>query len=237
MKLIEHNTEKCWASDAQAQAIELLQETKTGFATVHGYVSTSGYVTPQTADINFITKFNIMRVYERAIAALSELHFEDVKEELLKSKFGTIPINELRAAFFERVTSEIDSMQKTLDGDRSDAHREAHDRNYIGIAPAVKVHLKTKKDGDIRKPIIFKEYPLVESIMIGMIEIGRTITEAGEYKIVKSGLPVTISNIVKSKLPRSAKLKFLSLKEDNFKSISIGGTEIIPDDIAGMFTW
>ncbi len=237
MKLLDHNGEKFWASDAQANAIELLQETKTGFATVHGYVSTTGYVSPQTADINFITKFNVMRVYERAIAALSSLEFADVEKELSKSKFANLPPADLKKAFTDRVESEIASMQKTLDGDRSDAHREAHDRNYIGLAPSVKVHLKTEKDGEIRKPILYKDYPLVESIMIGMIEIGRTITESGEYKVVNSGLPVTISNIIKSKLPRSAKLKFLSLKEDNFKSISVGGTEIVPEDIAGMFTW
>jgi hypothetical protein len=237
MKLLDHNGEKFWASDAQASAIELLQETKTGFATVHGYVSTSGYVSPQTADINFITKFNVMRVYERAIAALCVIKFDDVADELKKSKFGSMAVGDLKKAFEDRIASEIASMQKTLDGDRSDAHREAHDRNYINLAPSVKVHLKTEKDGEIRKPILYKGYPIVESIMIGMIEIGRTITEAGEYKAVNNGLPVTISNIIKSKLPRSAKLKFLSLKEDNFKSISVGGTEIVPDDIAGMFTW
>lgn len=237
MKLVEHNSQKFWASDAQAQAIELLQETKTGFATVHGYVSTSGYLTPQKADINFITKFNVMNVYERAIEDMSSMKFDDIKEELLKSKFGDHSIPELQQAFDDRIAAEIASMQKTLNGERDDARRESHDRNYIGLAPAIKVHLKTANDNGIKKPVDFKGYPLAETIMIGMIEIGRTITEAGEYKVVNSGLPVTISNIIKKHLRRSAKIKFLSLKEDNFDSISLGGTEIIPEDIAGMFTW
>lgn len=234
------NGNEFWASARQAAAIQTLIETrKGGFAQVKGYVSVSNRLQPETANFTCLTRFDTSRLYARKIAAITELQLDDIVDAIAREpkllaaqKDGT-----LEKAFEDRKMKEIESMEKTLVGDRDDARRAAHDRCYCGIDAGIKVHYKTEKGEDgLKHPIIVDGLPIAESIMISFIEISREVLVEGEYKKVNSGVPVLISNAINSKLPKSCKLKTVSLKEDNFDSVVIDRNTIVPKDIAGDFT-
>lgn len=242
MKFVVYNTEsgcefRC--TEAQRDTIKELETiNRGGIGTVRGYVATSGRVTPEKADIQFITAFSTERLYERKLNALDAITFDDVAQRLDEDnpKIGTLSEKERQDIFETRKGNEMASLQKTLDGDRSDAHRQAHDRCYCHVGQGIKVHYRTEKDSDgIKQPILVNGLPVVESIMLTILEIKRKVIEPGEYKKVNSGAPVLMSNAIKSVLnKRSVGLKTLSLKEDNFDSIVVDKREFLPENIEGI---
>lgn len=227
-------------SARQAAALETLLETqKGGFARINGYVSKSGRVTPETSNISFLSRFNLENLYQRRIKALNALRFEDVEAELRKNpKLANLPLAGLQAEFEGRVNDEIDSMQKTLAGVRDDARRQSHDRNYASIGAGVKVHFLTeKRDDGLTYPVRGENgLPTVKNIMISAIEVSRQVLTEGTYKPVNSGVPKLISNVIQGRMPKSTKIKTLSLGDDNFESVQIDGEAILPKDIAGDFS-
>lgn len=227
-------------SARQAATIQSLLETqKGGFAKVRGYTSTSGRISPETSDFTVLTRFNVGRLYNRRKAALLAVTLDEIKTNLLKNpKVAALSDDALKTAFEARKATEVASLEKTLDGDRDDARRASHDRNYVSIGDGVKVHFLTEKnDKGITVPVLNSDgIPTVQSIMLSVIEISRIVLVEGEYKTVNSGVPVLISNAIQSVMPKSTKIKMLSLKEDNFDSIVIDGETIMPKDIAGDFT-
>lgn len=237
---ITHNGITFQCSPRQAAALEALMETNGGgFATVKGYVATSGRVSPETADITFVSRFKVSRLYERSIAALEAMKMEDIMSDVRDNpKVKALTVEALWEAFDARKATEIASMQKTLEGDRDDAHRAAHDRNYVTMADGVKVHFKSEKDktSGLKLPILVDGLPVVESIMLNIIQVSKKVITPGEYKAVNSGVPVLLGNAMHNHLPKSCKIKALSLKEDNFESLHIDGNAIIPNDIKGLFT-
>lgn len=227
-------------SARQAAALETLLETqKGGFARINGYVSKSGRVTPETSNISFLSRFNLENLYLRRIKALKALRFEDVEAELRKNpKLANLPLAGLQAEFDGRIADEIASMEKTLSGARDDARRQSHDRNYASIGAGVKVHFLTEKlDDGLTYPVLGENgLPTVKNIMISAIEVSRQVLTEGAYKPVNSGVPKLVSNVIQSKMPRSTKIKSLSLADDNFESLVIDNEVIAPRDIIGDFS-
>lgn len=225
-------------TEAQRETLEKLQKiVRGGIGTVHGYVMTSGRTVPEKADIQFLTAFSTKRLYERKLAALESITFEEVAPNLTAPKLAALTEAERRSTFDDRKQKEIDSLRKSIDGtDRSDAHRQAHDRCYCEIGPGVKVHYRTEKDVDgIKQPVLINDLPVVESIMLTIIEIKRSVIEPGEYKKVNSGAPVLTSNAIKRTMNlRSTNLKTLSLKEDNFDSLVVDHNTFLPEHVEGI---
>lgn len=225
-----------WASARQASALQTLMETnKGGFASVRGYVNSDG----QKADYTCLTRISTERLYERRIAALEALTLNDIAADIAASpKLQDLPFADLVAQWNDRKASEIASLQKTLNGEREgDARREAHDRCYCTVTQGVKVHFKTEKVDGKAEPVLVNGLPKVESIMLGVVEIKRDVlVESAPKKPVNSGVPVLLSNIMRKHLPKSTLYKSLSLKDDNFDSLAIGGKELCPADVSGDFT-
>jgi hypothetical protein len=236
---ITHNGQTFHCSPRQAAALETLMDSNAGgFATVKGYISTSNRVEPETADITFISRFSVQRMYQRTIAALQALTLDDCMDDLRDHpKVKALSTDDLYRMFDERKASEIASMQKTLDGIRDDAHRQAHDRNYHTLADGVKVHFVSEKDdAGIKVPVLTDGLPVVESIMLNVLQVSKNVTMPGVYKVVNSGVPVLISNAMRKRLPKSCKIKAISLKDEKFDSLKIAGLEMIPEDFKGMYT-
>lgn len=242
MKFVVYETEsgcefRC--TEAQRETIQALEQiNRGGIGTVHGYVAKSGRITPEKADIQFLTAFSTERLYERKLKALDGIEFDTIAERLDNDnpKLAKLTEAERRDVFEARKEQEMASLQKSLDGDRSDAHRQAHDRCYCRVGQGIKVHYRTEKDSDgIKQPILVNELPVVESIMLDILEIKRKVIEPGEYKKVNSGAPVLVSNAIKSVLnKRSVGLKTLSLKEDNFDRIVVDHKEFLPENVEGI---
>lgn len=234
---IEHNGVKFLCSPRQAASIEALMETNGGgFAVVHDYVSTSGRVTPETADINFISRFDTEKLYKRRIAAIESVKLSDVIDELSSHpKFKAETLDKVTEVFNARKAGLIASCQTTLDGDRSDAYRQGHDACYHTLVKGVKVHFVTEKTTDnLMRPVLTNGLPTVDSLMLNIIQVSKTVKVPGTYKKVNSGLPVLIGNVIEGKLPKSVKIKALSLKDDKFSSLTIGKVEMLPESFRGL---
>ena len=225
-------------TESQQETLNKLQKiVHGGIGTVHGYIMKSGRTVPEKANIQFLTAFSTKRLYERKLAALNDITFEDIAPNLTDSKLTALTEDEQRRVFEERKQKEIDSLEKSIDGtDRSDSHRKAHDRCYCNIGAGVKVHYRTEKDSDgIKQPLLINGLPVVESIMLTIIEINRDVIEEGEYKKVNSGIPVLTSNAIKKTMNiRSTNLKTLSLKEDNFDSLVVDHNTFLPEHVEGI---
>lgn len=232
-------------TEEQAKTLDTLKEVIAGgIGTVHGYVAKSGRVTPEKADIQFITHFSTDRLNERKAEALRELSYDDIAEHAEKHDKVLVLSREERVALFEeRKQKELDSIEKTASGDRSDNYRQAHDRCYCHIDKGIKVHYATydeeyTENGKKKKrkvPELVAGLPVVDSIMLNILELKRDILEPGEYKKVNSGASVLIKNaMLKGLNSRSVGLKSLSLKEDNFDSLVLSRKEILAEDCKGI---
>lgn len=228
-------------SARQAAAINTLLETqKGGFARVNGYTTSpkkKGEV-GEVYNMSFLSRFSLENLYKRKIAALEKLTYADVAADFAKlPKLAALTVEKAVEMFEARKAKEIASMQKTLDGVRDDARRQSHDRNYASVGSGIKVHFVTEKDSEgLTYPVIAENgLPTVKNIMVSAIEVSRQVLKEGVYFGVDSGPDKLIGNVMESKMPKSCKIKTLSLG-DNFESLQIDGNAILPKDIAGDFS-
>ena len=234
------NNEQFWCSKDQAKVLDVLQQlNKGGIGTVHGYIPESGWEISPKLDLQVITRISVSALYKRKTAALDDVSFADVKP-LLESepKLSVLSESEQRRIFNERKQKLIDSMSKTLSGDRNDALRQAHDRNYITVCQGVKVNLEGRKvDGGGKIPDLFNGYPIASTIMLLCLEISRKEILPGQpKKAPNSGADVLMGNLIESKLnAKSVNLKTLSLDPAKFDSISVSKQQILKEDLAHSF--
>lgn len=235
--LTDLNDQKFRATSEQAEALESLSVARRGgIATIYGYKAESGRTVPTVYDAQLITRFSIENLYKRKMAALSDIRFSDVKEYVNADPvLSALPESELLSVFNTRKAKEVESMNTTLSGDRSDSHRQAHDRCYARVAEGIKVHFVTEKVDGIMQPVLTNGLPTVSSIMVACLELNRHIREKGEYKVVKSGAPVLMSKAIEKALnKRSVGLKFLTLKESNFERLIVARKSYLPEDVQGI---
>lgn len=236
LALMEVNGRSFWVTIEQERAIDMLKNTpRGGIGTVHGYKPSTGWVESPEVNIQGIFRFSTERLYKRKLEALSGITFDDVKGGIANDpKLSALDESAQRALFTERLDREIASLQKTLDGDRNDSHREAHDTFYITVTEGVRVHLaSTKADSDgLKQLVLIDGNPVADSIMVNYLEIGRTYVTPGVRKVVNSGAAVRMSDLIESQLnERSVGFRALSLKPENFKSLAIGGTVFESDEL------
>lgn len=229
---------KVWASRQQADTLEALTLTrKGGFARVYGYKPSSNYEVSPVQDIVMVTRFSTEKVYERKRKALESITFDDVKDAIAREpKLKALTVAEQEALFNERLQEMVNSLTKTLNGDRSDAHRQGHDRCYLRIAEGVKVNYVTEKGKDgLMHPVLTDGFPTVASIMITYLENSKVTRVEGVRKVVNSKPPKLMSNAIESVLnKRSVSIKTLSLKEDNFERLVIDNEVVLREDVVGL---
>ena len=227
-----------WATAQQAETLQALVSTrKGGFARVYGYTPTTNWLESPVQDISMITRFSTEKLYARKIKALDAISFADVKDAISKEpKLKALSEKEQRELFNTRKQMLIDSMDKTLEGDRSDAHRQGHDRCYLHIGQGVKVNYDTVKGADgLMQPVLTDGFPTVASIMITYLENSKVTRKAGVYKTKNSGAPVLMTEAIESLLnDKSVGIKMLSLKSENFERLVIDTEVILSEDVIGL---
>ena len=224
-----------WVTPAQAEAIDSLSEMQGGgCAALHGYIPSTGYVESPVLDIQMLTRFSYTRLIERKRAALEGITFSDVQDAIAKNeKLSALTVVKANEVFETRKAMQLASIEKTLSGDRSDAHRQGHDRCYATFGTGIKGHLVTEKVDGIMEPVTLNGIPMLNSIMINYLELNRKVVKEGVYKTVNSGAAVLMGNAISSLLnKRSVGFKSASLKEDNFDSLVMSKTEFLPEDVA-----
>lgn len=231
--------EQFWCSNDQAKVLDVLKHlNKGGIGTVHGYIPESGWAISPKLDLQIITRISVSALYKRKIAALDGVSFADVKPLLDKEpKLAALDEANQRRIFNERKQKLIDSMNKTLSGDRSDSAREGHDRNYITVCQGVKVNLEGDKVDGIKVPSTFNGYPIASTIMLMYLEISRKEVLPGQRKKApNSGAEVLMGNLIESQLnSKSVGIKTLSLDPSKFDSISVSKQQILKEDLAHSF--
>lgn len=229
---------RVWASRQQADTLEALTLTrKGGFARIYGYKPASNYEVSPVQDIVMVTRFSTEKLYERKRKALESITFDDVKDAIAREpKLATLTLTEQKALFNERLGEMVDSLTKTLDGDRTDAHRQGHDRCYLHLAEGVKVNYVTEKGKDgLMHPVLTDGFPTVASIMLTYLENSKVTRVEGVRKVVNSKPPKLMSNAIESVLnKRSVGIKTASLKEDNFERLVIDSEVVLREDVAGL---
>lgn len=237
--LTDLNGTEFLATPEQAEALESLAGARAGgFATVYGYQPSTNYISKPVQDIQFIARFSTENLYRRKMEALSNITLADIEESVKDDPvLNAMDRDALIALFNTRKAGEVASMAKTLEGsDRSDAHRQGHDRCYAKMADGLRVHFVTEKDSDgLKQPVLENGLPVVDSIMIHYLEINKTTRVKGVKKTVNSGAAVRMSNAIANCLnSRSVGLRTMSLKADNFERIVLNRKTYLPEDVSGI---
>lgn len=229
---------KVWASSEQAETLEVLMNTRAGgMASVHGYRPSTDYVTAPVQNIQFLSRFSTERLYQRKLEALKAITFDDVASIVADTpKLADLTIAKAREVFEARKAKEMESLEKSLAGDRDDAHRQGHDRCYARITSGIKVNYVTEKGDDgLMHPVLVNGFPVVASIMINALFLNVTTIVEGERKVVNSGAPVLMGKAISKVLnQRSVGFRTLSLKADNFEKVVIDHNAIIPENVKAL---
>lgn len=222
---------------AQAQVLDRLTTlNKGGIGSVIGYKPTSGLVKggrQPVHNLQILTRFETGKLYARKVKALEGITYAMVAEDIAKApKLKALSGADALDLFNSAKEAAIASLTKTLDGDRSDAHRQGHDRCYIRLADGVKVNLVTEKVNGLEQPVLTDGLPTVASILLSYLELNKTIVAEGDYKVVDSGAKVLMDNVIAKHLnQRSVGIKTLSLKADNFEALNVSKQTFTADDL------
>jgi len=234
-KVITLSGTKVHATLNQLADIATLQACRNGgAATIHDYKAgdretgtskSSAWIKAPVRTIQFISKALVQNLYNRTIAAYNGISYGDVADYVASDPvLAAMSHTELVAQFEECKALTIGSMEKTLSGDRSDAHRQGHDRCYIAIEGGIKVHLVTKRGEDKKMhPVTDSDgIPTVASIMVNAFFLNATTTVEGIPYVKNSGAKVRMDNVISRAFGQTGlNLKTLKLGEDNFSKLVI----------------
>jgi hypothetical protein len=237
IKLTDNFGKEFWATKAQSNAIDKLNSAGHGrFISVLGYKPTTGYSKAPTVDYTLLSKFSTTRLYERKVKALNNISFDDVcKLAKDDEKLSKLENSKLKDIFQTRLNKEIESLAKSIDGTLSNAHTRGHDRNYAKFDNGIVVNFKTEKEDGVQTPILTDGLPTAETILVTGLTIQKKVIIEGERKVVNSGAPVRVSNIIKRLLnERSVGLKRFSLKPDNFSEIRLDSGVILNESLQDL---
>jgi len=228
------------ATEKQIEALAILDSCRKGtFARVIGYVPTTGWVKGKSPVMNLTAVSGISgeKHNNRMGSIIENIEYPDIADYVITDPVLSVMRHvDLLELFDVRKGMLLESINKTKSGDRSDAHRQGHDRCYIHSSTGVKVNLVTEPDEDgLKQPVLENGFPQVASILISCYFVDVTTTTEGERKVVNSGDKVRMSNVIKRAVGKTCvSLKTLSLKGDNFDSLTIDHNTIVPDDMLNM---
>jgi len=228
-----------WMTQAQVDTVNQLMDCKHGIAAIHGLRPSTGYIVPPVHDVQILFGIKYTNCAKRKLNDLEKIMFENVECHVVKDlKLSLLTREEQIEAFNTRKEFEMNSIRKTLDGDRDDNYRQAHDRCYAQFGKnGLKANLVTEDVGtgkDKRKePVMLQGYPVVNRVMFGYLELNRKVIQEGEYAPAKnSGVPVRMSNCIMKELnSRSIGYKTASLGTDNFDKVVLSKTEVLAEDV------
>ena len=210
---------------------EALKAIGNRFTVLKGYVSTSKRLTPEVADHTVNANASVESLYKRRMAALANL--ETLSLEMLNLEHWVPSKGKNAKATAEEQfefckAAMIASMQKTIDGDRNDAHRKGHDRCFVPFSKGVRLHLVTEKVAGIMQPVKDSQGRLqVESVQLKALPHSKRVVTAGTYKPVNSGSKVLMDNAIK-KAWNAPSLNFSTYKlaSGNFDKVVSGDIAI-----------
>jgi len=123
----------------------------------------------------------------------------------------------------------IESCEKTLNDDRRDAYRIAHDTFYVQVCDGVKIKLQSEKVGKETNLVLANGLPIASHIMVMGLVVGKKVIVEGEYKKVNSGVPVLIENAINKVLKTKGvkEPKSFSLEKGKYESFKISNEVLV----------
>lgn len=226
-------------SEQMAHAIEAMKRVnQNGLGIIKGYIPKTNYITRPVVNIQFMTNINYHKLVERQKRFTERVKLEDARKFMTSEKFDSVSDDDLQATFDQRKQKLIESYDKTLSGDRTDSHRQAHDRNYRYFDGGIKVNLITEKnDEGVQEPVLdSKGIPTARAIILTVIELDRETVKKGEKKKVNSGVPVLTGNAINDVLreQRTPFVTTLTLNDENFDSIVVSGQKLERHDLMDL---
>ena len=222
-------------SDEQGATIDILRNAHKGFAGVKGYIPSTNWIKAPVQDIQMNVGFIVSRLYVKQVQVLESLKIEDLDLSKWIPSKGANSCDNAKDQFDFCIAKLIESKSKSLEGELNNAHSEAHARNYCGVCNSIKVNFVTEKDPETGKqiPVLDENgIPTVETILLPYLEVKTVTVEAGERKVKNSGSKVLMDNAIEKALGKRFAFRMLSLKADNFESVTIGKQHIDPDMVA-----
>jgi hypothetical protein len=264
MNLVTINGKTMWMTQKMESALTQLDAARNGqFAYVLGYVATTGRIKPETYDAIFRSKVYTESIYKKIEHFIQNLRISDIDLSVFEKEVSKTELTQMALQVMRKM---LVSVQKSLNDERDDAYRKAHDSNYVHSSTGIKISLQTegikvgtnlegkevileigedgkpiKKDAEgktfikgkvkeIKRPILKDGHPVASSIMVKCIEMSRKTIVPGEYKVTNSKLETRIKNKIEKMYNKEWRIKFLSLKDDNFNELHIGGETIESDE-------
>lgn len=186
MRITIDNT-PVYATAEQVAVLSVLEKANAGFVTLHGYVSTTGYVTgkPKVANVTINGKVSASKVYSNRLEALQAITINDIDLEGWVPSKGKNSFDTAAEQFAFCHAALVESAK----GNGSESHKKAHEDHSLSPAKGVKVWLNDDADADgIRS---------VKSVLINALPVSETVIDKGEWKPVNSGSKVLMDNAIK----------------------------------------
>jgi hypothetical protein len=163
-------------------------------------------------------------VYKATREELMSISIEDLELSKWIANKGKNSFASVAEQFKFCIEAKLASIEKTLAGDRDDAHRQGHDRCSRKIGAGVVVDLLTEKVGDIMQPVLNSQGLMtVKGIRLQCVLVKKTVTEAVEYKTVNSGSKVLMDNAIEKLLnSKRVDIRTYSLGEGKFEAVRSG---------------
>lgn len=187
MRITIDNT-KVNATPEQVAVLSVLEKAKSGFVTLHNYVSTTGYVTgkPKVATVTVNGKVSTAKVYANRLEALQAITLDDLDLSHWVPSKGKNSFETAAEQFKFCHAALIESSN----GNGSKSHKQAHEDHSLSPVSGVKVWLNDDADADgIRS---------VKSVLINALPVSETVHDKGEWKPVNSGSKVLMDNAIKA---------------------------------------
>lgn len=216
---------KVAVSPAIASVIETLTNlSANAFCAIDGYKTADGKVS------NYLVRAatGTESVYSSKMAELSALSFADLPAEKLAKWIPSKGKNSFASAeeqFNFCKSAMLTSMEKTLSGNRDDAHRQGHDRCSVQIRAGVTLDLLTEEGADgLKHPVQTNEGELLaDKIRLHAVVMREEVLEEGERKVVNSGSKVLMDKVIESCLPSTkTALRTFSLDDGKFQAVRSG---------------
>jgi len=221
-------------TNKQAQAIAQLREAHKGFAAVKGYIPSTSWTVRPVQNIQMIIGFVTSRLYKRQVTAMRELTIDDLNTSKWIPSKGKNSCATAQEQFDFCIALAAEQKSKSLAGELENAHTTAHKRNYLTISNSIKVNFVTEKINGLQIPVLDANgIPTVDSILVPYLEIKTVTVEAGERKNVNSGSKVLMDQAINQALSKRLAFKQISLKDDNFDSLTVGRENISSEGLSG----
>lgn len=213
-QVVTINDTSILASDDQVALLDQLMTAHAGFATLHNYHSTTGYVEPKISTVTINAKVTPAKVYANDLEALKSISLEDVAPMLTDWKpFEGRKNDNNRPTLPEQFDRCMEMLVNRCEGNGSAQHVKAHDDNSVSVN-GIKIWLE-KGDGPRS----------IKSILVYGLPVSETVHDKGVRKPNNAGSKVQVDQAIE-KVWNQRQCSIRSYNVLKAEKVTIGGEVI-----------